>query len=123
MHIVQRSEQATIVLTIHGRLEFTTLLEFQQALVKAENTCPDHIILDLSHTTFIDSGAIGRLVATHHRLQRSSIRFTLASQQGQVDRCLKAVNVHTVIPMKGSVEEALNVEPPQQPDESDLSKR
>ncbi len=73
MHIDQPSEQAMIVLTIHGRFEFTTLPLFQNILHQVETTNPNHIILDLSHTTFIDSEAIGRLVATNHRLQRSSI--------------------------------------------------
>ncbi len=109
MHVVQSVEGTAIVLVVHGRLEFSALRKFDDALTKAEETHPAHIILDLSHTGFIDSGGVGRLVATFRRLGKSSIRFTLTNQSSLVDRLLRDLCIHSIIPTVASVEDALNL--------------
>ncbi len=111
MHIRQKTLDTTTVLILEGRFGYTVLEEFQSALKKIEDTHPQHIIIDMSQLVFLDSAAIGRLVATSHRLTKSSIQFTLAGQQGFVDNLLKDIKVGEIIRTVDTVEQALTIPP------------
>jgi anti-anti-sigma factor len=112
MHIETKVYPEAVVLRLEGRFDFLAMDTFLPALSQAE-TLPHsgHIILDLHQLTFIDSMAIGRIVGTRQRLQRESIRLTLAGQTGYVDTALKAIKLEAIIPTVGSVEEGLALPP------------
>lgn len=112
MHVKTEVHPEAVVLHLEGRFDFHAMDTFLAALSQAE-TLPhsSHIILDLHQLTFIDSMAIGRLVGTRRRLQRDSIRFTLAGQTGYVDTALKEIKLETMIPTVNSVKEGLALPP------------
>jgi anti-anti-sigma factor len=112
MHIETEVYPEAVVLHLKGRFDFHAMDGFMAALTQSEKAYrPRHIILDLHDLTFIDSMAIGRLVGTRQRLQRESIRLTLAGQTGYVDTALKAIKLEAIIPTVGSVEEGLALPP------------
>jgi len=105
-------EQGAVVLELSGRFDFHVMEHFLSAMEHAETTHrPRHVILDLNQVTFIDSMAIGRLVTTCQRLNRASIRFTLAGQKGEVDTALRDIKFETMVPTVGTVEDALALPP------------
>ena len=112
MHIRTEVYPEAVVLHLEGRFDFHATDRFLSAFSHAENPShPPHIILDLQQLTFIDSMAIGRVVGTWQRLQRKSIRLTLAAQSGYVDTALKEINLEGMIPTVATVEGALALPP------------
>lgn len=69
LHVSTKVEQGAVVLKRSGRFDcfvrqkFMAALEHAQAIYRSR-----HMILDLSQVNFIDSMAIGRMVATSQRL-------------------------------------------------------
>ncbi len=116
LQISTHVEQGAVILHLSGRFDFHVMEHFLSALDNAEVThSPQHVILDLSEVTFIDSMAIGRVVTIWHRLKEKAIRLTLAGQRGHVDTELQNINLHAMIPTVKTVEEALvlpSVDPP-----------
>jgi len=112
MHIRTEVYPEAVVLHLEGRFDFHATDKFLFALSHAENPSqPPHIILALQQLTFIDSMAIGRLVGTWQRLQRNSIRLTLAGQSGYVNTALKEINLEAMIPTVTTVNDALALPP------------
>jgi anti-anti-sigma factor len=112
MHIKTELYPEAVVLHLEGRFDFHAMDTFLAALSQAEKLPhPRHIILDLHKLTFIDSMAIGRLVGAQHRLQRDSIRFTLAGQTGYVDTALREIKLETMLSTVRSVKEGLALPP------------
>jgi stage II sporulation protein AA (anti-sigma F factor antagonist) len=112
MHISKEVFDGTVVLTLEGRFDFHAMENFLAVLSQAEKAHqPQHIVMDLHQVTFIDSSAIGRLVGIHHRLQQSSVRFTLAGQTGYVDTVLREIKLEDIISTVNSVEDGLALPP------------
>ncbi len=108
MHITSKVYPGSVVLALEGRFDFHSLEAFMAALTQVETVHrPGRIIISLHQLTFIDSMAIGRLVGTRYRLQRDSIHFILAGQQGDVDTALKEIKLEALIPTVNSLEEGL----------------
>ena len=115
LHVSTKVEQGAVVLKLSGRFDFHVMEKFIAALEHAEAIYrPRHVILDLSQLNFIDSMAIGRMVATSQRLKQASIRCTLAGQRGEVDTTLKEIKLEAMVPTVATVEDALAL-PPWQP--------
>ena len=112
-NILLKTEKKVSILQLQGRFDFNTHDTFFSAIKNAEETHPQHIVLDLSQVRFIDSAPIGWIVAVFHRLRRQSpaVRVTLAGQQGEIDETLQCINLERLIPTVGSVEEALVLPP------------
>ena len=112
LKITQTTEKGVSILQLQGRFDYTTRVTFFSAIKNAKETQPQHIILDLSKITFIDSAPISWIVTTFHQLKQSpAIRFTLAGQQGWIDESLKSINLQRLIPTVDSIEEALALTP------------
>lgn len=112
LHVSTKVEQNAVVLELSGRFDFHVMEQFLSTLGHAETThLPKHVILDLSQVNFIDTMAIGRLVTTRQRLNKASIRFTLAGQRGEVDITLKEIKFEDMVPTVKTLEDALALPP------------
>ena len=108
LHVSTKVEQGAVVLELSGRFDFHVMEKFVSALDQAkESHLPQYVVLDVSQVNFIDSMAIGRIVATYKRLKKSAIRLALAGQHGEVDDALKAINLDAMVPTFATVEEAI----------------
>ena len=115
LHVSTKVEQGAVVLELSGRFDFHVMEHFLSTLKDAQATHhPRHVILDLSQVNFIDSMAIGRIVATCQQLNQASIQFTLAGQRGEVDTTLKDIKFEAMVPTVPTVEVALALPPWQQ---------
>ena len=86
-----------ITLIISGQLDFKVRKDFQAALQEAKAEAPTHIILDVSHVSFIDCAAVGILVRTKEELAQSEITLSLRATPGRVLDVLKLLNIEKIL--------------------------
>ena len=83
---------------LSGELDMAAAPQVQDALMCAEATDADAIILDLSRLTFIDSTGIGLLVAAHARSRAGSNRLALVRGPAAVQRVLETCALDRLLP-------------------------
>jgi anti-anti-sigma factor len=57
------------------------------------------VVFDLTRVTHIDSAVVGMIVRSHSRLKKSGGALRLAVGTSMVERVLKMMSVHKVIPL------------------------
>ena len=65
-------DEQTVLIVVEGELELTTAPRFKQVLVKAVDEGRRAIVVDFSRLTFIDSTALGVLVAAQRRMHEDA---------------------------------------------------
>jgi anti-sigma B factor antagonist len=76
-------DEQTVLIVVEGELELTTAPRFKQALVKAVEEGKRAIVVDLSRLTFIDSTALGVMVAAQRRMHEDQ-RLAIVCTHPQV---------------------------------------
>jgi anti-sigma B factor antagonist len=76
-------DEQTVLVVVEGELELTTAPRFKQLLVKAIDEGKRAIVVDFSRLTFIDSTALGVLVAAQLRMQEDA-RLAIVCTHPQV---------------------------------------
>jgi len=76
--------------------------EIEQCLEKNETKC----IFDMTGVDHIDSAAVGQIVKCFSKLKKSGGMLRLAGVNGMVQRVLNMTQVHRVIPIYGTAEDA-----------------
>jgi len=80
----------TIVLTLVGELEMATTFWLEPELERlTRDEDVRALVVDMSGVAFMDSSALGLLLATQQRLQADGIRFLVANPSPGVRRMLE----------------------------------
>ena len=66
-------DEHTLLIVVEGELELTTAPRFKQMLVRAVDEGKRAIVVDFSRLTFIDSTALGVLVAAQRRMHEGTM--------------------------------------------------
>jgi anti-sigma B factor antagonist len=93
------------VLCFKGPLTVENLFLFQNAIRRQEAFST--LILDLSDVPYIDSTALGALVAANVSLQKAGRRVVLSGVSERVSRMLKITNVESLFLTFSTLEEAI----------------
>ncbi len=99
MQITHHKKADTIILTLAGRMDFHARQSFHPAMQKARRAQPKHIILNLSHLSYIDSAGIGQLILARKRVDTDNIRLSLETSEGYVLNVLTLTNIGKTIPI------------------------
>jgi anti-sigma B factor antagonist len=83
---VPRADGAELQLA--GELTLATLNAFREKLREIEAEAPDLLVIDLRQLRFVDSLALGELVATDRRSRAARRRLMLVTAAGPVERVL-----------------------------------
>ena len=76
-------DERTVLIVVEGELELTTAPRFKQMLVKAIDEGRNAIVIDFSRLTFIDSTALGVMVAAQRRMSEDA-RLAIVCTHPQV---------------------------------------
>lgn len=80
----------TVVVTLAGELDMAATFRLEPELERlTTNTGARALVVDMDGVEFMDSSALGLLLATQQRLQAHGIRFLLANPSGGVRRMLE----------------------------------
>jgi len=106
MTITQRMMDNKLILTLSGRFDYQARKPFQEAILQAKAPNLLFIILNFAQVPSIDSSALGLLVLTHKNLQLTHQHLMLVAPQEYVLNLLKAANLHKMIPIGTTEQEA-----------------
>jgi anti-sigma B factor antagonist len=105
--LVSRETDGVVVISLEGEWDMANADVFTEQI---EQVLDDqkHLILDLSHATFIDSSTIHTLVKTHEAAskQRQAVVLQLATA-ANVERILEVSGIDQLIPRASSRTEAI----------------
>ena len=105
-------EDAVALVSVGGELDYGAAPQLRRRLFASIDRGGRHLVLDLSDVRFIDSLAIGTLIAARARLCEvggGSLRVVCAGHNEQVLRMFDIVGVAELIELHRSRAEALDV--------------
>ena len=103
---VQRSS-GTAVVHVAGELDLASAPALADALRNLEPPC-DHVILDLSRLTFIDSTGLRLAISEHRRAELDGFDFVIAGATEPILRVLRVTGLDVALPMAPDVASALD---------------
>lgn len=104
MQIVQKGDRA--VVEAQGELDLSNAQELRNLLDQAMNSNSGDVVLDLTHSLYIDSAVLQELIRAHNILSKQDRQFiVLARSDSQPGQVLHTVMFHTIMAVLGSWEE------------------
>jgi anti-sigma B factor antagonist len=105
--IIRRDlDERTSVIAVEGELDLATAPRLKWALIDAIDEGRRRLVLDLSHTSFMDSTALGVLVAFNRGLDADA-RLAIACAQAKVLTIFELSGMDGAFPIFHTLEEAL----------------
>jgi anti-sigma B factor antagonist len=106
--IQDRSVDAdTHVVSVRGEVDLFTAPEFKQRVMAPIGAGVEHVIVDLTETTFIDSSSLGVLIGAHRRLKSRGGRLIVACNSEAIVKTFRITGLDGVFRLVDSVKTAL----------------
>jgi anti-sigma B factor antagonist len=96
------------VVAVSGEVDLFTAPEFKQRVTAPIGAGIDHVIVDLTQTTFIDSSSLGVLIGAHRRLQQRGGRLVVACDTESILKTFRITGLDGVFTIAASVDAALS---------------
>jgi anti-sigma B factor antagonist len=98
------------VLELEGEFDLDTVPEIDRFLRRTLGPLyhQDHLVIDLAHTTFVDSSFIGFLVSLWGAQRAKRRELLLVHPSGQVRRVLGIVGLPNVVPVFETLDAAMD---------------
>jgi anti-sigma B factor antagonist len=96
------------VVAVSGEVDLFTAPEFKQRVTAPIGAGIDHVVVDLTRTTFIDSSSLGVLIGAHRRLQQRGGRLVVACDGEPILKTFRITGLDGVFTIVDSVDAALS---------------
>jgi anti-sigma B factor antagonist len=90
-----------------GEIDAHTAHAFHETVAEA-GALASHVIIDLSHVTFVDSTGLGALIAARTSARQRGGSLALVSPPPMVRRLLGATRLHDIFAIYDSMPDAIN---------------
>jgi anti-sigma B factor antagonist len=90
-----------------GEIDAHTVHAFHETVTEAASLA-SHVIIDLSHVTFVDSSGLGGLIVARTSARQSGGSLSLVSPPPMVRRLLGSTQLHDVFAIYESLDEAVH---------------
>jgi anti-sigma B factor antagonist len=97
----------THVISVSGEVDLFTAPEFKQRVMAPIAAGVEHVIVDLTGTTFVDSSGLGVLIGAHRRLKSRGGRLVVACDSEAIVKTFRITGLDGVFRLFDSVEAAL----------------
>ncbi len=97
----------THVVSVRGEVDLFTAPEFKQRVMTPIAAGVEHVIVDLTETSFIDSSSLGVLIGAHRRLKSRGGVLVVACGSETIVKTFRITGLDSVIRLVDSVEAAL----------------
>jgi anti-sigma B factor antagonist len=104
IEVSQRGQD--VVLALAGDIDINTAPQVRDRLAGLQAAGQTSIVVDLAEVTFLDSSALGALVAAHQELAAAGGSLRLAAPRAHVQKVFRITRLADVIPLFDSVESA-----------------
>ena len=95
------------VIAVSGEVDLFTAPEFKQRVTAPITAGIDHVIVDLTRATFIDSSSLGALIGAHRRLQQRGGWLAIVSDTEAINKTFRITGLDAVFTIVNSVQTAL----------------
>ena len=99
MLVMVKWENQTRILLLSGRFDKTARVPVETALSVGEGRLCNHVILDFSKVSSIDSAGIGKLLLIYYSLRKKSTSLSILNPRPSVEKVLNLVNFSTLFPV------------------------
>ncbi|MDT3776604.1 STAS domain-containing protein [Nitrospira sp. MA-1] len=99
MLVRARWEKETRVLLLSGRFDKFGRVPIETALAAGEGRACNHVVMDFSRVSSMDSAGIGRLLLLYHSLRRKGMGLTVINPKPSVETLLDLADLTTIIPI------------------------
>jgi len=97
----------THVISVTGEVDLFTAPEFKQRVMAPIAAGVEHVIVDLTEASFIDSSSLGALIGAHRRLKSRGSRLVVACDVEAIVKTFRITGLDGVFELVPSVEAAL----------------
>ena len=104
----RRIDSATHVVEVTGEVDLFTAPEFKQRVMAPIAAGSEHVVVDLTRTTFIDSSSLGVLIGAHRRMKARGGRLVVACDNEGIVKTFRITGLDGVFTIVGRMDEALN---------------
>jgi anti-sigma B factor antagonist len=103
-----RVGEGTYIVSVFGELDLHTVGQLDSELDAAVAHGAERLVVDLAGVTFMDSTALGALVAAHRRLRIASGDLILVSDDPRVVRIFEITGLDRTLRLRASLTEAVS---------------
>jgi anti-sigma B factor antagonist len=104
----EQLENGAPVVSVMGEVDLATVLAFEQTLLGATEDGTGEIIVDLTACSFLDSRALGALIATRARLKQSNRRLALVMTNPNVMKIFRITQFDALFEIHPTLAAAVN---------------
>ena len=87
------------VVRVTGEFDLSACPEFRLAHAAEPDAAHDFVVIDLRQATFLDSHALGELIALHTRAQAEHFTLAVIRPEGYADRIFKITGADGHLPL------------------------
>ncbi len=95
------------IVAVRGEIDLFTAPEFKQRVMAPVGAGVEHVIVDLTRTTFVDSSSLGVLIGAHRRLKSRGGRLVVACETDAIVKTFRITGLDGVVTLVPSVDAAL----------------
>ena len=107
VQLIRRKEKP--IVRLKGELDHHTAEEFRDFVDRGlENNPVKHLILDLTHLSFMDSSGIGVLIGRFKKVNFRGGKVAVVNENKQVSRVLEVSGIYDIIKSYSSISKAVN---------------
>lgn len=110
-HWYQRAK----VISLTGRLDRSANLGLETQILGAQEAGCEHIVLDFTHVSWVDSAGLGKLFLAYHHLNRKKVKLSIVNPRKEVLQLLELVAVPSLVSIYPTVAKAVADMPPHDP--------
>ena len=103
-----RAGEDTHVVAVTGEIDLFTAPEFKQRMSQPIDDGVQRLVVDLSHTTFIDSSSLGVLIGAHRRLKQRNGSLVVVCDNDTIVKTFKITGLDGVFTLVRSLDDALD---------------
>jgi anti-sigma B factor antagonist len=96
------------VVSVTGEIDLFTAPEFKSRMSAPIDDGAQRLIVDLTHTTFIDSSSLGVLIGAHRRLKQRNGSLVVVCDNDTIVKTFKITGLDGVFTLVRSLDDALN---------------
>lgn len=104
----RRLSDETHVVAVKGEIDLFTAPEFKQHVSAPIDAGVPNVVVDLSHTTFIDSSSLGVLIGAHRRLKLRGGTLVIVCDSEAITKTFRITGLDGVFTLFPSLDDALN---------------
>ncbi|HBP88572.1 MAG TPA: STAS domain-containing protein [Nitrospirales bacterium] len=103
----EHSQHNTKILDLSGCFDANSKLGLEVAILGAKEMGCQHIILNFSDISWIDSLGLGQLFLWYHKMRPHHVHLSIVSPQPTVKDLLESTHLSEIVPIYQSENEAL----------------